>query len=75
MPIPRWWRTTKLDAVGILLQRLGSLSFGIAIVPSFAHYAAGKILLGSVFAVAIGVALFWFAEYRAKSMSEWHETP
>ncbi len=63
------WSTTNLDAVGILLQRLGSLSIGIAVGMNFAHYFASATLLCNVIALPLGLGLFWLAEHRAKSAS------
>jgi hypothetical protein len=64
MSIPSWWSTTNLDAVGVLLQRLGSMSLGIAVGIAFAQYFAKAPFLYGVLATAIGFGLFWLAEYR-----------
>jgi hypothetical protein len=64
MWIPARWCTTNLDAVGILLQRMGSMSFGIALGFGFAQYVAKAPFLYSMLAVAVGFGLFLLAEYR-----------
>jgi hypothetical protein len=47
MFIPKRWSKKNLDAVGVLLQRSGSLSIGIALGLSAAHYVASEIFLCS----------------------------
>jgi hypothetical protein len=48
------WSTTNLDAVGILLQRLGSLSIGIAVGMNLANYFATATFVCTVIALSLG---------------------
>jgi hypothetical protein len=64
MHIPKWWSTTDLDATGVILQRFGCLSVGIALGWASAQHVAKNMLLWWVLAIAIGIGLFILAEYR-----------
>ncbi len=63
------WSTTNLDAVGILLQRLGSLSIGVAVGMNLANYFATATFVCTAITLPLGLALFWLAEHRVKSAS------
>jgi hypothetical protein len=67
MHIPMWWSTTDLDATGILLQRLGSLSVGIAWGWGSAQRVAKNMWLWWALAIAIGFGFFILAEYRVQT--------
>jgi hypothetical protein len=64
MQIPNWWSTTNLDAVGVLLQRMGGMFCGVAVGFGFAQYAAKSPFLYGILAAATGLGLFVLAEYR-----------
>lgn len=67
MYIPNWWSTADLDTTGVILQRLGCLSVGIAIGWTSAQRVAKNFWLWWVLAVAIGFGLFVLAEYRIQT--------
>jgi hypothetical protein len=69
MHIPKWWSTTDLDATGILLQRLGSLSVGTALGWLFAQRVAKNMWLWWALAIAVGCSLFILAEYRVQAQN------
>jgi hypothetical protein len=70
MHIPKWWSATDLDATGILLQRLGSLSVGIALGWVSAQCFAKNMWLWWALAMAIGFGFFILAEYRIQAQSK-----